>query len=153
MEVERRLAQLGLVLPSPPRAAGKYLPSMAAHGLLFISGQVPLREGKLEFPGRVGAELSEAAGGAAASLAALNVLAQIHAALHGFDRLISLLRVEGYVSSAPGWTDQARVLDSASQLFINALGDKGRHARTAFAVAQLPFNASIELVVTAAVAA
>ena len=81
------------------------------------------------------------------------MLAQIHAALHGFDPLISLLRVDGYVSSSPGWTDQPRVLDSASQLFLDALGEKGRHARTAFAVPQLPFNASIELVVTAAVVA
>lgn len=153
MQVESRLAQLGFVLPSAPPAAGKYAPSMSAHGLLFISGQMPLREGRLEFPGRVGMELSEADGGAAARLAALNVLAQIHAALHGFDRLISLLRVDGYVSSSPGWGDQPRVLDSASQLFLDALGEKGRHARTAFAVPQLPFNASIELVVTAAVVA
>ena len=151
MQVESRLARLGLVLPSPPRAAGKYAPSMFAHGLLFISGQMPFSEGRLEFPGRVGIELSEADGGAAARLAALNVLAQIHAALRGFDRLISLLRLDGYVSSSPGWTDQPRVLDSASQLFIDALGEKGRHARTAFAVPQLPLNASIELVVTAAV--
>ena len=86
MQVESRLAHLGFVLPSAPPAAGKYAPSMSAHGLLFISGQIPLREGRLEFPGRVGMELSEADGGAAARLAALNVLAQIHAALHGFDR-------------------------------------------------------------------
>jgi len=151
MQVESRLAQLGLVLPAPPPAAGKYAPTVAAHGLLFISGQLPLAQGRLTSPGRVGLELSEADGGAAARLAALNVLAQIQAALHGFERLISLLRVDGYVASAPGWTDQPRVLDSASQLFIDALGDKGRHARTAFAVPQLPLNASIELVVTAAV--
>ena len=124
MQVESRLAQLGFVLPSAPTAAGKYAPRMYAHGLLFISGQMPLRDGRLEFPGRVGMELSEADGGAAARLAALNVIAQIHAALHGFDPLISLLRVDGYVSSSPGWTDQPRVLDSASQLFLEALGEK-----------------------------
>jgi enamine deaminase RidA (YjgF/YER057c/UK114 family) len=151
MNVEQRLAKLGLQLPSPPRAAGNYRPAVVAGGLLFISGQIPFSNGELRYRGRVGAELSEAEGGAAARLAALNVLAQIHAALSGFDRLVSLLRVEGHVSSAPGFTDQPRVLDPASDLFSEVLGEKGVHARAAFAAPQLPLNASIELVVTAAV--
>jgi enamine deaminase RidA (YjgF/YER057c/UK114 family) len=86
-------------------------------------------------------------------LAALNVLAQIKAALGGFDRLVSLVRVEGFVSSAPGWTNQPRVLDHASNLFAAVLGERGIHARSAIGTSQLPLNASVELVVTAAVAA
>jgi enamine deaminase RidA (YjgF/YER057c/UK114 family) len=124
---------------------------MFAGGFLFISGQLALLNGELKYRGRVGAELSEAEGGAAARLAALNVLAQIKDALSGFDRLLSLVRMDGHVSSAPGWTDQPRVLDYASDLFSEALGEKGRHARAAFAAPQLPLDASIELVVTAAV--
>jgi enamine deaminase RidA (YjgF/YER057c/UK114 family) len=151
MSIEQRLAELGLRLPTPPRAAGSYRPAVLAGGLLFISGQIPFSNGELKYRGRVGAELSEAEGGAAARLAALNVLAQIDAALSGFDRLVSLARVEGHVSSAPGFTDQPRVLDHASELFSEVLGDKGVHTRAAFAAPQLPLNASIELVVTAAV--
>ena len=152
MSVEDRLAKLALQLPAPARPAGNYRPAMLASGLPFISGQLPLFNGELKYPGRVGAELSEAEGGEAARLAALNVLAQIKAALSGFDRLVSLVRVDGHVSSAPGWTNQPRVLDYASDLFREALGKKGAHARTAFASPQLPLNASIELVVTAVVA-
>ena len=152
MSVEDRLAELGLRIPAPPPAAGNYRSAVLANDLLFVSGQMPLLDGELRYCGRVGAELSETEAGEAARLAALNVLAQIKAALAGFDRLASLVRVEGHVSSVPGWTGQPRVLDYASNLFMTALGDRGAHTRTAFAPVQLPLNASIELVVTALVA-
>ncbi|HKE49272.1 MAG TPA: RidA family protein [Rhodanobacteraceae bacterium] len=151
MNVHERLAKLGLKLPPPPGAAGRYRPAVVAGGLLFISGQLPIENGKLKYTGRVGAELSEDDGRAAAQLAALNALAQIDAALGGFDRLVTLLRVEGHISSAPGYIYQPRVLDGASDLFSEALGDKGAHARAAFAPSSLPHGAAIELVVTAAV--
>ena len=151
MSVEQRLAKLGFELPEAPRALGSYRPAVLAGGLLFISGQLPISNGKLAYIGRVGAELSEADGRAAAQLAALNVLAQIRAALGGFDRLLTLLRVEGHVSSAPGYFDQPRVIDAASELFSEVLGDKGAHSRAAFAPPALPRNAAIELVVIAAV--
>ena len=118
MSVKQRLAKLGFELPEAPRALGSYRPAVLAGGLLFISGQLPMSNGKLAYIGRVGAELSEADGRAAAQLAALNVLAQIRAALGGFDRLLTLLRVEGHVSSAPGYFDQPRVIDAASDLCV-----------------------------------
>jgi enamine deaminase RidA (YjgF/YER057c/UK114 family) len=148
MTVEERLAKLGLTLPAAPTPAGSYRPAVVAGGLLFISGQVPRIGETLKYPGRVGAELTEAEGAEAARLAGLNVLAQIKAALGGFEPLVSLGRVEGYVSSAPDWINQPRVLDSASGLFREVLGEKGDHARSAVAVSHLPLNASIELVVT-----
>jgi enamine deaminase RidA (YjgF/YER057c/UK114 family) len=151
MTVEDRLASLGLQLPPPPRAAGKYKPVMVAGGLLFVAGQIPVLNGEVRYKGRVGIELSEAEAGEAARLTALNALAQIKAALNGFDRLVSLVRVEGYVSSSPDWTDQPRVLDYASDLFIEVLGDRGSHVRSAFGAHRLPLNAAVELVVTAAI--
>lgn len=151
MNVIENLARLGLQLPKPPAPAGAYRPTLLTGGLLFISGQIPLLDGELKYPGRVGIELTEAQASEAARLAALNVLAQIDAALGGFDRLVSLVRVEGYVSSAPGWFDQPRVLDAASNLLSEVLETKGAHARAAFGVPQLPLNAAVELVVTAAV--
>lgn len=151
MSVEERLQKLGVALPAAPPPAGMYRPAMIAGGLLFISGQVPRVGESIKYPGRIGAELTEAEGAEAARLAALNVLSQINSALGGFERLVSLARVEGYVSSAPGWIQQPRVLDSASRLFRDVLGEKGDHTRSAIAVPHLPLNASIELVVTALV--
>lgn len=149
--VVERLAQLGLRLPAAPRSAGRYQPWVMTGGLLFISGQIPLVDGALTAQGRVGAELTEEQGREATRIAALNVLAQINAALGGFDRLITLTRLEGTVSSAPGWFQQPRVLDAASDLFYETLGRRGDHARAAFGATSLPLNAPVELVVTAAV--
>ena len=151
MTPEQKLAELGLKLPPPSRPAGNYVPFVEANGLLFISGQFPIENGTARYVGRVVAELSEADGYAAARLAALNVLAQIHAALGGFERLAHLVRVEGHVASAPGFHNQPKVLDGASDLFAAVLGERGRHARTAFAPERLPWDLAIELVVTAAI--
>lgn len=150
MTPEQRLHSLGLTLPAPPRPAGNYQPWMIAGHFLFLSGQFPIENGQLRYCGRVGAELSEAQGRAAARLAGLNVLAQIHAALGGgFERLETLVRVEGHIASAPDWNNAPTVLDGASDLFAAVLGERGRHTRAAFTPAQLPYNLAIELVVTA----
>ena len=150
MNVEQRLAELGLELPTPPRPAGNYHPWILAGNQLYLSGQFPIQDGKLIFTGRLGAERTETDGYAAARLAALNVLAQIRAALGGFDRLKTLLRVEGHIASAQGWNNAPRVLDGASDLFSAVLGERGRHTRTAFTPSQLPLNLTVELVATAA---
>ena len=151
MNVEQRLKELGLTLPIPPKPAGNYQPWIRSGNLLFLSGQFPIENGALRYVGRVGAELSEADGYAAARFAALNVLAQIQAALGNFDRLESLVRVEGHIASAPGWNNAPKVLDGASDLFASVLGERARHARSAFTPAQLPLNLAIEIVVVAAV--
>ena len=99
------------------------------------------------FTGRIGAELTPEQGRAAAELAALNVLAQIEKALPGWDTFGGLLRVEGFVASARGFTNQPEILDGASRLFTEVLGERGQHSRAAFSVDQLPLDAPIELVV------
>lgn len=151
MTIETRVAELGLQLPSAPKPAGNYAATVRAGNLLFLSGQFPIENGTLRYRGRVGAELSEADGYAAARLAALNVLAQIHAALGGFERLERIVRVEGHVASAPDWHNAPKVLDGASDLLVGVLGERGRHTRTAFTPASLPFNLAVELVVTASI--
>jgi enamine deaminase RidA (YjgF/YER057c/UK114 family) len=140
-----------LTLPPAPKPAGNYSAAVRIGNLLFLSGQFSVENGQRKYSGRVGAELSDEEGCAAARLAGLNVLAQIQAALGSLDRLEQLVRVEGHIASAPGWNNAPRVLDGASDLFTTVLGERGRHARTAFTPAQLPFNYAIELVVTAAV--
>jgi enamine deaminase RidA (YjgF/YER057c/UK114 family) len=151
MNVEQRPKELGLTLPNPPKPAGNYQPWILAGELLYLSGQFPIENGAPRYTGRIGAELTEAEGYAAARLAALNVLAQIQAALGGFERLDHLVRVEGHIASAPGWNNAPKVLDGASDLFVSVLGEPGHHTRTAFTPAQLPLNLAIELVVVAAV--
>jgi enamine deaminase RidA (YjgF/YER057c/UK114 family) len=151
MNIDENLKSLGIQLPSAPRPAGNYQPWVQRGELLYVSGQLPIENGERGFTGRVGAELTEEQGYAAARLAAVNVLAQIRAALGGFERLDTLLRVEGHVASAPGWNNAPKVLDGASDLFVAALGDCGRHTRAAFTPAQLPWDLAVELVVTAAV--
>jgi enamine deaminase RidA (YjgF/YER057c/UK114 family) len=151
MTPEENLHSLGLTLPTPPRPAGNYQPWILHGNLLFLSGQFPIENGQLRHCGRVGGELSETQGREAARLAALNALAQIHAALGGFDRLEGLVRVEGHIASAPGWNNAPTVLDGASDLFAQVLGERGHHTRTAFTPSQLPYNLAIELVVTASV--
>jgi enamine deaminase RidA (YjgF/YER057c/UK114 family) len=151
MSVEENLRSLGIALPVAPKPAGNYQAWLTHGDLLFLSGQFPIEDGKLRFVGRIGAELTEDEGYAAARLAALNVLAQIGAALGGFERLETLLRVEGHVASAPDWNNAPKVLDGASDLLVAVLGDRGHHTRAAFTPAQLPWNLTVELVVTAAV--
>ena len=139
----------GIVLPVPPGAVGAYAPVVIRRGIGFVSGQFPLRDGRLVRRGRVGAELSVEEGRDACRVAALNVLAQIASATKDFDDLDGLLRLDGYVASADDFVDLPKVLDAASQLFVEALGpDQGRHARTAFAMTRLPLDAPIELVAT-----
>lgn len=149
MNIETRLKELGLTLPEPPRPAGNYEPWVICGRWLHLSAQVPVQNGQLRYTGRVGAELSVEEGRAAAKLTALNVLAQIRHALGGFGPLERLVRVEGHVASASGEPSTPYVLDAASDLFLAVLGERGRHARTAFTPDHLPCNLTVELVVTA----
>jgi enamine deaminase RidA (YjgF/YER057c/UK114 family) len=146
--VERRLAELGLRLPAAPNPIGAYRRGVIHAGLGTLSGQLPLREGKIVHPGLVGRDVTVPDAQAAARTAALNVLAQLRELLGGFDRLVGLLRLDGFVASAPDFTAQPAVLDAASTLFVEALGERGAHARSAMGVAVLPLNAPVELVVT-----
>ena len=151
MSIEARLRQLGIELPEAPAPRGSYARGVIAGELLFLSGQLPIRDGRVVYAGRVGAELSVDEGRAAAALAAVNVLAQLKAVLGDLERIRELVRLEGHVASAPGFVDQPRVLDAASDFFAQALSGRSGHARTAFAHPQLPLDAAVELVAIVAV--
>ena len=147
-QVLERIVARGWALPVAPAPAGMYDPFRLDRGVGYLASQHPARDGKYVLPGRVGHELSPAEGKEAAALAALVVLARIRQALDGFGRLRGLLRVDGYVASAEDFLQQPSVLDGASEVFAVALGERGRHARTAFAMPRLPLNNSVKLVVT-----
>ncbi|RPI45710.1 MAG: RidA family protein [Betaproteobacteria bacterium] len=148
-EIAARLREAGIELPAPPRPAGLYRPVICRGGMGFVSGQFPIRHGNCARTGRVGAEVSPEEGRECAALAAANVLAQIRAALGGWERFEGLCRLDGYVASAADFLNQPAILDGASEFFVRVLGPTlGAHARTAFHVPRLPLDAPVELAVT-----
>lgn len=138
-----------ITLPEPPLPAGNYKSAARHDSWLFLSGQFPMANGRLVYCGKLGKEIDVATGYHAARLCALNALAQIQKILTSFDALLGIARIEGYLQTAPGFHEHAKVLDGASDLFYQVLGDRGTHARAVFGVASLPFDAPVEIVVTA----
>jgi enamine deaminase RidA (YjgF/YER057c/UK114 family) len=150
--VEARLKRHGHDLPSAPPAAGNYVAALRTGNLVVTSGQLPILAKEVVFQGKVGDELTEEQGQHAARLCALNALAQIKAHLGSLDRVVRIVRVEGFVQSAPGFTRQPAVINAASDLLVEAFGEFGKHTRTAVGVNELPLNAAVELAVWAEVA-
>ncbi len=143
-----RLAQLGLTLPPPPEPIASYVPFALAGNLIVTSGVLPVRQGRV-ISGRLGADLGVAAGAEAARLAALSLLAVLARAAGDLDRVRSLVQLTGYVRSADGFSRQSEVVDGASELLLQVLGEAGRHARVSVGVAELPRDACVELQLTA----
>ena len=142
--VESRLAAHGITLPDAPSPAANYEPYTIARGLIFVAGQAPVVDGRYQSVGQVGAEVTLEAAQAAARLCGVNVLAQVRAAVGGdWSRLRRCVRLCGYVNSAPGFFDQPKVLDGASDLMVLALGDAGRHARSAMGASALRGNVPV----------
>ena len=141
-----RVALLGLNLPQPGQPIANYVNYVISQNQLFISGQIPLQDGKPAFIGRLGDNLDEAQGAQAAELAALGLLAQLgHALEDDLSRLARIVRLGVFVASHPDFQRQGAVANGASNLLVNALGDQGRHARTAVGVASLPSGVAVEI--------
>ena len=147
--IDQRLNELGIELPEPPSPVGDYIAVHHAGHLIFVSGQIPLEAGKLKFTGKVGSDLTVEEGQAAARLCAVNALAQIRKSLGSWEDFGGIVRMSGYVASAEGFTGQAQVMDGASRLMTDVLGDRAAHARLAMGVSALPLGAPVELEVIA----
>jgi enamine deaminase RidA (YjgF/YER057c/UK114 family) len=144
--VEQKLAAQGVTLPEPRAAMANYVGFVRTGNLLFISGQVCANaEGKLVAKGKLGAGVSTEQGYEAAKTCGVNLLAQIKAALGDLDKVVRVVRIGGFVNSAPDYLDGPKVLNGASDLMVAAFGDKGRHARTTVGVASLPADAAVEV--------
>lgn len=143
-DVYARLAELGLTLPevAPPVAA--YVPAVRSGNHVYVSGQLPMAEGKLPATGRVGAEVTPEEGKELAARCALNALAAIDD-LVGLTAVVKVIKVTGFVASAAGFTGQPGVINGASELFGEVFGEAGRHARSAVGVAELPLGAPVEV--------
>ncbi|MBI3607816.1 MAG: RidA family protein [Nitrospirae bacterium] len=151
MSAEDQLRALGLELPSPPKPVASYVPAVQSGDLLFLSGILPMRDGKPAWTGKLGRELTVEQGAEAARLACLNALAVIKAHLGSLDRVARVVRLGGHVASAEGFTQQPAVINGASDLLVAVFGEAGRHARLALGAFELPLNAAIELELIVAV--
>ena len=144
--VEKKLAEIGLTLPTPATPVANYIPFVRVGALLFVSGQICLdASGKLVAKGRLGDGVSVEDGQKAARACAINVLAQVKAALGDLDKVKQVARLGGFINSAPSFLEGPKVMNGASDLMVAVLGDKGRHARTTVGVAALPADAAVEV--------
>ncbi len=144
-EIEARLAGLGVTLQDAPAPAANYVPSVRVGDILYVSGQISQNEDGL-ITGKVGVDMDTDAGAAAARTCAISLLAQVKAACDGdLDRLKRVVKLTGFVNSAPDYTDQPKVVNGASDFLVEALGDIGRHARSAVSAGALPLNVAVEI--------
>ena len=144
--VEKKLAEMGVTLPTPTAPVANYVPFVRTGNFMVVSGQICLdADGKLIAKGKLGAEVSIEDGRRAARACAINLLAQIKAGLGDLDKVVRVVRLGGFINAAPGFTEVAQVMNGASDLIVAAFGDKGRHARSTVGVAVLPLNAAVEV--------
>jgi enamine deaminase RidA (YjgF/YER057c/UK114 family) len=144
-KTEKRLAELGIILPTPAVPVANYVPTVLSGSLLFCSGQVSAAPGGKAIKGKLGAELSLEQGKEAARICAINLLAQAKAALGELDRIKRCVRLGGFINSMPDFAQLPVVMNGASDLMVDVLGDAGRHARTTIGVAELPGDAAVEV--------
>jgi enamine deaminase RidA (YjgF/YER057c/UK114 family) len=153
MGADKRLAELGIVLPPSPAPVANYVRAVRVGNLLFLAGHGPQKDGALSHIGKVGRELTVQQGQEAARLVGLNLLASMREALGSLDRVKRIVKVLGMVNSAPGFTDQPKVINGFSDLMVEVFGEAGRHARSAVGLAELPFGISVEIEMIVEVAA
>ncbi len=144
--VETRLNELGIVLSAPRAPMANYVPFMRTGGMLTVSGQVCIDgDGKLVAKGQLGGAVSLEDGQKAARACAINLLAQVKAALGDLDKVVRVVRLGGFINSAPGFSEGPKVMNGASDLMVAVFGDRGRHARSTVGVAALPADAAVEV--------
>jgi enamine deaminase RidA (YjgF/YER057c/UK114 family) len=143
--IEEKLKELNITLPNPPKPAGSYIPVVASGNSVFVSGQIPMQDGKVVFTGKVPTERSVEEAQKAARLCAINILAQLKANLGSLDKITRIVRVSGFVNSTPEFTEHPKVINAASDLFFEIFGENGRHSRIAIGASSLPLNSTVEI--------
>lgn len=151
MSAEKKLLELHITLPKPPAAAGSYVPAVKTGKLVYLAGTLPMQEGQLTHTGKIGEGANSLEYGyAAARQCALNTLANLHVAAGSLDRVSRIVFVSGFVNGVDGFSDSPKVINGASDLFVQVFGTSvGPHARAAVSVNGLPLNASVEVQVVA----
>lgn len=149
MSIENKLRSLGIVLSEPPKPLGSYRPSVVSGNLLFISGQLPVKDGKLLFEGKVGSVVSLDQAAEASRQCAINSLSIMKSEIGDLNRVKRIVKVTGYVASSEGFYDQASVINGASDLYYEVFGEKGVHSRAVAGVSELPMNSPVEVEIVA----
>ncbi|MCK6600404.1 MAG: RidA family protein [Bacteroidetes bacterium] len=145
MTPESKLTSLGITLPQPTAPLANYVPVKRSGTTLYVSGQLPLADGKLLAEGKTGAEVSPELAATCARQCIINALAAIRGEIGTLDRIFQIVKLTGFVASAPGFTGQPAVVNGASDFLVEVFGDAGRHARSAVGVSELPRNAPVEI--------
>ncbi len=144
-KVEAKLTEMKLKLPKLYTPSANYVPYTIVGKLVFISGNIPMDEGKVQFVGKLGANVSDADGIKAARLCALNIIAQLKDAVGSLDKVKRCVKLTGFVNATPEFTSTPQIINGASDLIVSIFGNKGKHARAAIGVATLPFGAAVEI--------
>ena len=145
-QIDQRLNELGITLPTPAKPIANYVPWVITGKLVFVSGQGAMRDGKLEYLGRVGDTVSDDDAVKSARLCAINLIAQLKDACGGdLGRVKRIVKLVGFVNSTPDYKDHPKIINGASNLMVEVFGDKGRHARSAVGSPSLPMNLSVEV--------
>lgn len=142
--IDEKLKSLGIELSAPPKPAGAYLPVVISKNLAFVSGQIPMKDGKVIYEGKVNDKNMEEAK-KSAKLCAINILAQLKREIGSLDKISKIVKVSGFVNSEPNFTQHPKVINAASDLFFKIFGEKGQHARIAVGVSSLPLNSMTEI--------
>ena len=143
--IEDKLRELSIELPTPPSPAGSYIPVVTTGNLAFVSGQIPMKEDKVVFEGKVPEKQSLDSARDAAKICIINGLAQLKANLGSLDKITKFVRISGFVNSSPEFTEQPKVINAASDLLVEIFGDMAKHSRIAVGVASLPLNSTVEI--------
>ncbi len=143
--IDEKLKSLGITLPTPPKPAGSYIPVVISGNLAFVSGQIPMQDGKVAYTGKVPTERTIEDAQSAAKICAVNILAQLKANLGSLDKISKIVRVSGFVNSTSDFTEQPKIINAASDLFFEIFGEKGKHSRIAVGVSSLPLNSTVEI--------
>jgi enamine deaminase RidA (YjgF/YER057c/UK114 family) len=143
--IEERLVELGIELPPAPQPVASYIPVKVVGDLAWVAGQVPMRDGAISVSGSVGSDVTTEEANAGARRCAIQALSALRAALGSLDRVTGVVKVDVFVASAQGFTDQPSVANGASDLLVEVFGDAGRHARAAVGVPELPLGAAVEV--------
>lgn len=142
--IDEKIESLGITLPDPPTPAGSYIPVVITGNLAYVSGQIPMQNGKILFTGKVSNENIDEAK-KSAKICAINILAQLKRELGNLDRVTRIVRLSGFVNSTPDFTAHPKVINEASDLIHEIFGEKGKHARVALGVAALPLDSMTEI--------
>ena len=143
--IEKKLKELGIEIPTPPSPAGSYIPVVTTGNLAFVSGQIPMKKGKVVFEGKVPENQSMDSAREAAKICIINGLAQLKANLGSLDKITKFVRISGFVNSSPDFAEQPKVINAASDLLVEIFGDMAKHSRIAVGVANLPLNSTVEI--------